>query len=118
MIRGGGSSGAELPLGARTSAPWSADILSALGSRTSRPLGGHLARRSDLFNLLRSLKKTPGKMPGARAGCPRTQCGRDVRAPEGRRRNHKGFTSTEITAGRYGTSACLIGSVQWSSSIL
>ena len=26
-------------------------------------------------------------MPGARAGCPRTQCGRDVRAPEGRGRH-------------------------------
>ena len=46
-------------------------------------------RRSDLSNPLRSPERTPGKMPGARAGCPRTQCGRDVRAPEGRGRNTK-----------------------------
>jgi len=39
-----------------------------------------------LFDLLRS-PRTPGKMPGGRAGCPRTRCGRDVRAPKGRCRN-------------------------------
>ena len=60
--------------------------MSALGSRTSRPRGGHLARRfrcPTRWQPVRT-KPTPGRMPGARARCPRTQCGRDVRAPEGR----------------------------------
>ncbi len=75
------------------------------GGGRSRPSGllerGHLVRTGivlndvpsagrascpplTLFDLLHS-PRTPGRMPGGRAGCPRTQCGRDVRAPEGRR---------------------------------
>jgi len=78
--------------------PPGARMLVARRARTSGLLErGHLvrtgiadvpsARRAScppltLFDLLQS-PRTPGKMPGGRAGCPRTQCGRDVRAPEG-----------------------------------
>ena len=45
-----------------------------------------------------SLRQTAGKMPAARTRRPRTQCGRDVRAPKGRRSHFKGPSLTHQAA--------------------
>ncbi len=64
------------------------------GARTSRPhwVRGRPVRGAGILPAVSGVRReeparakpTPGRMPGARARCPRTQCGRDVRAPEGR----------------------------------
>ncbi len=78
-----------------TGRAWSSPIehdIRPSGARTSCPHWdrGRPVRAAGILPAVEVVRsaagRTPGKMPDGRAGCPRSQCGRDVRAPEGRRR--------------------------------